>query len=144
MGEAWIIDAVRTPRGRGKKDGALAGIHPQELMAQVLNAIKDRNNLNPLDVEDVLVGCVTAYGEQAMCIARMSVLAAEWESPRSSNGFDVHMRRPPCRAEDTRGCRKRLSSTRTIDGFLADPHCAILHFSNAGRKVLGWARVRSA
>ena len=40
MGEAWIIDAVRTPRGRGKKDGALAGLHPQELMAQTLNAIK--------------------------------------------------------------------------------------------------------
>ena len=76
MGEAWIIDAVRTPRGRGKKDGALAAIHPQELMAQALNALKDRNQVNPLDVEDVLVGCVTAYGEQAMCIARMSVLAA--------------------------------------------------------------------
>ena len=41
MGEARIIDAVRTPRGRGKKEGALAGIHPQELMAQVLNAIDD-------------------------------------------------------------------------------------------------------
>ena len=39
MSEAWIIDAVRTPRGRGKKDGALAGLHPQELMAQTLNAI---------------------------------------------------------------------------------------------------------
>ena len=56
MGEAWIIDAVRTPRGRGKKDGALAAIHPQELMAQALNALKDRNQVNPLDVEDVLVG----------------------------------------------------------------------------------------
>jgi acetyl-CoA C-acetyltransferase len=94
MGEAWIIDAVRTPRGRGKNDGALAEIHPQELMAQVLNAIKDRNHLNPLDVEDVLVGCVTAHGEQAMCIARMAVLAAAWASPRSSNGFDFPMRGP--------------------------------------------------
>ncbi|MGH7960256.1 MAG: acetyl-CoA C-acetyltransferase [Candidatus Binatia bacterium] len=88
MGEAWIIDAVRTPRGRGKKDGALVGVHPQELMAQVLNAIKDRNHLNPLDVEDVLVGCVTAYGDQAMCIARMSVLAAEW--PNDSTGVTIN------------------------------------------------------
>ena len=88
MGEAWIIDAVRTPRGRGKKDGALAGIHPQELMAQVLNAIKDRNNLNPLDVEDVVVGCVTAYDDQAMCIARMSVLAAQW--PNDSTGVTIN------------------------------------------------------
>ncbi|HKV54504.1 MAG TPA: acetyl-CoA C-acetyltransferase [Candidatus Binataceae bacterium] len=88
MGEAWIIDAVRTPRGRGKKDGALAGLHPQELMAQVLNAIKDRNHVNPLEVEDVIVGCVTAYGEQAMCIARMSVLAAEW--PNDSTGVTIN------------------------------------------------------
>ncbi len=88
MGEAWIIDAVRTPRGRGKKNGALAEIHPQELMAQALNAIKDRNQLNPLDVEDVLVGCVTAYGDQAMCIARMSVLAAEW--PNDSTGVTIN------------------------------------------------------
>jgi acetyl-CoA C-acetyltransferase len=88
MGEAWIIDAVRTPRGRGKKDGALAGIHPQELMAQVLNAIKGRNQLDPRDVDDVVVGCVTAYGEQAMCIARMSVLAAEW--PNDSTGVTIN------------------------------------------------------
>jgi len=88
MGDAWIIDAVRTPRGRGKKEGALAGIHPQELMAQVLNALKDRNNLNLPDVEDVVVGCVTAYGDQAMCIARMSVLAAEW--PNDSTGVTIN------------------------------------------------------
>jgi len=88
MGEAWIVDAVRTPRGRGKKDGALAAIHPQEVMAKVQNAVKDRNCVNPLDVEDVLVGCVTAYGEQAMCIARMSVLAAEW--PNESTGVTIN------------------------------------------------------
>lgn len=88
MSEAWIIDAVRTPRGRGKKDGALAELHPQELMAQVLNAAKDRNNVDPFDVEDVVVGCVTAYGEQAMCIARMSVLAAEW--PSTATGVTIN------------------------------------------------------
>jgi len=56
-------------------------------MAQVLNAIKDRDNLNPLDVEDVVVGCVTAYGDQAMCIARMSVLGAQW--PNDSTGVTI-------------------------------------------------------
>lgn len=88
MGEAWIIDAVRTPRGRGKKDGALAGLHPQELMAQTLNAIKERNHIDPREVDDVVVGCVTAYGDQAMCIARMSVLAAEW--PNDSTGVTIN------------------------------------------------------
>jgi len=88
MAEAWIIDAVRTPRGRGKKEGALAAIHPQELMAQCLNALKDRNHVDPLDVEDVVVGCVTAFGDQAMCIARMSVLAAQW--PNLATGVTIN------------------------------------------------------
>ena len=79
MGEAWIIDAVRTPRGKGKKDtGALSGIHPQELLAQCLAALRDRNGFDVRDVEDVVAGCVTAAGEQGACIARMSVLAAGW------------------------------------------------------------------
>ncbi len=85
LGEAWIVDAVRTPRGRGKREsGALAGIHPQEMMAQVLNAARDRNGLEPRDVEDVVVGCVTAVGEQGGCIARMSVLSAGWEATAAS------------------------------------------------------------
>jgi acetyl-CoA acetyltransferase len=60
MGEAWIIDAVRTPRGKGKKDtGALSGIHPQELLAQCLNALQARNGFDPRDVEDMVAGCVS-------------------------------------------------------------------------------------
>jgi acetyl-CoA C-acetyltransferase len=79
MGEAWIIDAVRTPRGKGKKEtGALSGIHPQELLAQCLNALRDRTGIDPKDVEDVVAGCVTAAGEQGNCIARMAPLAAGW------------------------------------------------------------------
>ena len=79
MGEAWIIDAVRTPRGKGKKDtGALSGIHPQELLAQSLNALAARNGFDPSDVEDVVAGCVTEVGEQGACIARKAVLAAGW------------------------------------------------------------------
>ncbi|HTF33291.1 MAG TPA: acetyl-CoA C-acetyltransferase [Myxococcota bacterium] len=85
MGEAWIIDTVRTPRGKGKKDtGALSGVHPQELMAQVLNATKARTGIDPRDVEDVVVGCVSEAGEQGGCIARMAVLAAGW--PHEATG----------------------------------------------------------
>src|SRR5262249_11097975 len=60
MGEAWIIDAVRTPRGKGKKDtGALSGIHPQALLAQCLNALQSRNGFDKSHVEDVVAGCVS-------------------------------------------------------------------------------------
>ncbi len=79
MHEAWIIDAVRTPRGRGKKDkGALSGIHPQELFAQTLNRLAERTGIDPRDVEDVIVGCVSQAEEQGANIARNSVLAADW------------------------------------------------------------------
>jgi acetyl-CoA C-acetyltransferase len=79
MPEAWIIDAVRTPRGRGKKDaGGLAHVHPQELLAQMLQALAARNPFEPKDVEDVVAGCVSQAGEQGGCITRMAVLAAGW------------------------------------------------------------------
>jgi acetyl-CoA C-acetyltransferase len=79
MGDAWIIDAVRTPRGKGKPEvGALSRIHPQKLLAQCLNAVKDRTGIDPHDVEDVVAGCVSSVGEQGACIARMSVLDAGW------------------------------------------------------------------
>jgi len=79
MAEAWIIDAVRTPRGRGKKDsGSLSHIHPQELFAQALQALSARHSFDPKDVEDVVVGCVTEAGEQGGCIARMATLASGW------------------------------------------------------------------
>jgi acetyl-CoA C-acetyltransferase len=85
MGEAWIIDAVRTPRGKGKKDtGSLSGIHPQELLAQTLNAVRDRTGIDPMDVEDVVAGCVSAAGEQGACIARMAVLTAGWPHDSAS------------------------------------------------------------
>jgi acetyl-CoA C-acetyltransferase len=79
MGDAWIIDAVRTPRGKGKKDtGALSGVHPQDLLSQCLNALQSRTGIDPRDVEDVVAGCVSSVGEQAACIARMAVLNAGW------------------------------------------------------------------
>ncbi len=76
---AYILDAARTPRGRGKKDkGALSGIHPQELLAQVLNAVAERAGIDKAEVDDVVVGCVTQAGEQGACIARNTVLTAGW------------------------------------------------------------------
>ena len=68
MGEAWIIDAVRTPRGRGKKDvGALVHTHPQELLATTLRALAKRNTIDVRDVDDVVVGCVSQAGDQGAC-----------------------------------------------------------------------------
>src|SRR5215208_637148 len=79
MGDAYIIDAVRTPRGRGKAGkGALSGIHPQELLAQTLNQLAKRSDLKREDVEDVVIGCVSQANEQGACIARNSILAADW------------------------------------------------------------------
>src|SRR5688572_9483567 len=79
MGDAFIIDTVRTPRGRGKAGkGALSGIHPQELLAQTLNEAARRTGFTKKDVDDVVIGCVTQASEQGACIARNSILAADW------------------------------------------------------------------
>ena len=81
MTNAWIVDAARTPRGRGKKDkGALSGIHPQELLAQTLNAIAERTGLEKKDVEDVVMGCVSQAGDQGANITRNALMLAELES----------------------------------------------------------------
>ncbi len=89
MGDAFIIDAVRTPRGRGKPGkGALSGIHPQELLAQTLNQLAKRNELKREDVEDVVIGCVSQAKEQGACIARNSILAAEW--PETVTGVSLN------------------------------------------------------
>ena len=79
MHTSYIIDAARTPRGRGKAGkGALSGIHPQELFAQVLRALEKRGTVTPKDVEDVVVGCVSQMGEQGSNLSRNAVLAAGW------------------------------------------------------------------
>ena len=74
--EAYIYDAVRTPRGRGKSDGSLHDVQPVELLSTVLKAIRDRNNLDTGFIDDVIVGCVSPIGEQGADIARTAVLAA--------------------------------------------------------------------
>jgi acetyl-CoA C-acetyltransferase len=76
--EAYIYDAVRTPRGRGKADGSLHEITPVQLATQVLEAIRDRSSIDTTDVDDVILGCVTPVGEQGADIARTAVLNADY------------------------------------------------------------------
>lgn len=76
MKSAYIIDAVRTPRG--KRKGSLAGVHAVDLLTYPLNAVKSRTRVDPAQIQDVVVGCVTQCGEQGWCVARASLLAAGW------------------------------------------------------------------
>jgi acetyl-CoA acyltransferase len=76
MPDALIVDAVRSPIG--KRDGALSKIRGDELVAQVLNGLVERNDLDPAEVEDVQMGCVTQVGEQGWNIGRMAPLVAGW------------------------------------------------------------------
>jgi acetyl-CoA acyltransferase len=82
MGNAVIVDAIRSPMGRGKSTGALAGIHPADLLAQVLVALVERNGIDPATVDDVLVGCVGQNGEQSSTPGRQAWLSA---------GYPVHV-----------------------------------------------------
>ncbi|TAH51747.1 MAG: acetyl-CoA C-acetyltransferase [Chloroflexota bacterium] len=76
--DAYIYDAVRTPRGRGKADGSLHEIQPVDLLATVLRALQTRNNLDTAQVDDVVIGCVTPIAEQGGVIARSAVIHAGW------------------------------------------------------------------
>ena len=77
--EAYLYDCVRTPRGRGKKDGGLHGISPIHLLKSVFDAVRERNRLDTRRVDDVVLGCVTPLGEQGADIARTAVLHAGWD-----------------------------------------------------------------
>jgi acetyl-CoA C-acetyltransferase len=79
MTDCYVYDAVRTPRGRGKKDGSLHTTTALELGTQVLEAIRDRNALDTSRVDDVVFGCVSPVGEQGTDIARMAVLNADYD-----------------------------------------------------------------
>jgi acetyl-CoA C-acetyltransferase len=78
MPDAFIYDAVRTPRGRGKADGSLHEVTALNLAVQALTAIKDRNKLDPALVDDVVLGCVDPVGEAGGNIARASALVADF------------------------------------------------------------------
>ena len=79
MTEAYIFDAVRTPRGKGKKDGALYSVKPVQLVAGLLNALQARNGLDTSQVDDIVLGCVTPVGDQGADIAKTAAMVAAWD-----------------------------------------------------------------
>ena len=78
MAEAFIYDAVRTPRGKGKKDGSLHEATPVHLLKTLFDALRIRNHLDTALVDDIVLGCVTPVGEQGADIARIAALYAGW------------------------------------------------------------------
>ena len=88
MTDAYIYDAVRTPRGRGKKDGALHEVTPIRLAAGVLRALRERNQLDTAEVDDVVLGCVEPVGDQGADIARLAVLYADYD--QSVSGVQIN------------------------------------------------------
>ena len=78
MPDAFVYDALRSPRGRGKETGALYTTRPVDLLAGTLRALTDRTGLDPQAIDDVVIGCVTQTGEQGACIARFAALGAGW------------------------------------------------------------------
>ena len=80
MSEAYIIDAIRTPRGKGKKDGSLHQVKPMTLLTTLLNELKDRHQLDTSKVDDIVLGCVTPIGDQGADIAKTAAIAAGWDN----------------------------------------------------------------
>jgi acetyl-CoA C-acetyltransferase len=77
--DAYIFDALRTPRGKGKSSGSLYTVRPVDLFASALSALAHRNDLDTRQVDDVVAGCVTQNGEQGACIARFAALEAGYD-----------------------------------------------------------------
>ncbi|MEH6450507.1 MAG: acetyl-CoA C-acyltransferase, partial [Oleispira sp.] len=76
--EAYIFDAIRTPRGRGKASGALHEVKPITLLSDLLVSLQERNQFDTAAVDDIVIGCVTAVGDQGAVIAKTAALAAGW------------------------------------------------------------------
>ena len=86
MPDAYIIDAVRSPIGR--RNGSLSEIRSEELAAQVMNGLVDRLDVDPAEIEDVQMGCVTQVGEQALNVGRQAVLVAGWPETVAASTVD--------------------------------------------------------
>ena len=86
MPTAVIVDAVRTPGG--KRNGKLKGWHPVDLAAETLKAIQERNDLDPGQIDDVIMGCVMQVGEQSINVGRNAVLAAGWPESVPATSID--------------------------------------------------------
>ncbi|MBO6506336.1 MAG: acetyl-CoA C-acetyltransferase [Kordiimonadaceae bacterium] len=88
MTEAYIYDAIRTPRGRGRKDGSLHEITPIQLATQQLEAIRDRNDIDTANIDDVIMGCVAPVGEQGSNVARVAAINAGYAE--TTAGFQIN------------------------------------------------------
>src|SRR2546425_11219677 len=88
MGDAYVFDAVRTPRGRGRSAGSLHEVSPLRLAAGVLKNIRDRNDLDTSQVDDVILGVADPVNEQGADIARTAVLVAGYG--QGTPGGEVH------------------------------------------------------
>ncbi|MCL6237169.1 acetyl-CoA C-acetyltransferase [Acinetobacter sp. ANC 5033] len=80
MSEAYIIDAIRTPRGKGKKDGSLHAVKPISLLTGLLNELQNRHQFDTAAVDDIVLGCVTPIGDQGADIAKTAAIAAGWDN----------------------------------------------------------------
>ncbi|ANF82422.1 acetyl-CoA acetyltransferase [Acinetobacter sp. NCu2D-2] len=80
MSEAYIIDAIRTPRGKGKKDGSLHEVKPISLLTGLLNELQARHQFDTSKVDDIVLGCVTPIGDQGADIAKTAAIAAGWDN----------------------------------------------------------------
>ena len=86
--DAWIIDGVRTPRGKGRPSGGLHHLHPQDLLGQCLNALVERNGFDPAEVDDVIMGNANSVGDHNADIARLAVLDCGW--PVAAPGLTIN------------------------------------------------------
>lgn len=79
MSEAFVYDAIRTPRGKGKKDGSLHEVKPINLLSGLLSELQRRNDFDTAQVDDVVMGVVAPIGEQGSVIAKIAALKAGWD-----------------------------------------------------------------
>ena len=84
---AFIYDAVRTPRAKGKMGSPLSQVKPVDLLAGLLNGLRDRHNLDTALVDDVVMGCVMPVGEQGACVAKTAAMPLLLINPSSTSGL---------------------------------------------------------
>ena len=94
MTEAFVYDAIRTPRGKGKKDGSLHEVKPVDLLAGVLSHLQSRNQLDTAAVDDVVMGVVSPIGEQGSVVPKVARVMA-WVSPREKRAEPCTRGRTP-------------------------------------------------
>jgi acetyl-CoA C-acetyltransferase len=113
MPEAYIFDHLRTPRGKGRPDGALHCVSPVDMLAQVLGHLRYRNNLDTSLVEDVIAGCGSPIGEQGSAIGRSACLAADYAC--SVPGQQIH-----------RFCSSGLEAVNLAAAKVSSGHCELV------------------